>query len=289
LFSQYMYNEMFINPAYSGSREAMSATLLHRQQWLNFPGRPVTTTFSLHGPLMQNKMGVGLSVLNEKIGALSRNLAYFSYAYRIKAGKTGSLALGLMGGLHSQMQKFGDLKTSRDGSIDPKVAVNTPNISTFNFGAGLYYSTKTFYAGLSVPRMINDQLAVNSSGDGFARNTFDPSAMHYYFTIGKVFDVNEDLLVKTTAMAKTVAGAPPQADVSANFLFNKVLWLGAAYRTGAAATAILGVQASPRFYIGYSYDIDLNRLHQYTGGSHEVVLSYLFYHDTKKVLSPRYF
>src|ERR1043165_6298996 len=84
MFTQYMFNEMFINPAYAGSKEAMSATLLHRQQWVSFPGRPVTTSFSLHGPLMDNKMGLGLSVLTEKIGVLTRNLVYGTYAYRMK-------------------------------------------------------------------------------------------------------------------------------------------------------------------------------------------------------------
>src|ERR1043165_4220007 len=119
MFTQYMFNETFINPAYAGSREAMSATLLHRQQWVNFPGRPVTTTFSLHGPLCQNKMGLGLSILNEKIGSLNRNLAYGSYAYRIKTGKSSTLALGLMAGLHNQAQRFSELKASRDGVPDP--------------------------------------------------------------------------------------------------------------------------------------------------------------------------
>ena len=111
LFTQYMFNEMFINPAYAGSKEAMSATLLHRQQWVNFPGRPITTSFSLHGPLMQNKMGLGLSVLNEKIGVLNRNLVYVSYAYRLKTGDNGTLAFGLMGGIHNQLNKFSTLKT----------------------------------------------------------------------------------------------------------------------------------------------------------------------------------
>src|SRR3954471_22722293 len=92
MFTQYMFNEMFINPAYAGSREAMSATLLHRQQWVNFAGRPVTTSFSLHGPLMDNKMGLGLSVLNESIGVLNRTLIYGSYAYRIKTSENGRLA-----------------------------------------------------------------------------------------------------------------------------------------------------------------------------------------------------
>src|SRR6478736_7092385 len=83
LFTQYMFNETFINPAYTGSKEAMSATLLHRQQWVSFPGRPVTTSFSLHGPLLGTKMGVGLNLLTEKVGVMNRTLIYATYAYRL--------------------------------------------------------------------------------------------------------------------------------------------------------------------------------------------------------------
>src|SRR6185295_18441516 len=97
MFTQYMFNEMYINPAYAGSKEAMSATLLHRQQWVSFKGRPVTTSFSLHGPLQSEKMGLGLSILNEKVGVMTRNLIYASYAYRLKFKNKSTLALGLMG------------------------------------------------------------------------------------------------------------------------------------------------------------------------------------------------
>jgi type IX secretion system PorP/SprF family membrane protein len=287
MFTQYMYNEMFINPGYTGSREAMSATLLHRQQWMNFPGRPVTTTFSLHGPLCQNKMGLGLSVLNEKIGVLNRNLAYLSYAYRIKTGDNGRLALGLAGGIHNQANRFPDLKTSRDGSIDPQLAQNA-NLTAFNFGAGLYFSTKTFYAGLSVPRVIDDRV-VFSDGSPSAATGIDPSALHYYLTLGKYFDLSRNTAFKAQAMLKSVAGAPIQADINANFLFYQKLWLGAGYRTNAAAVALLGLQITPQLFAGYSYDFDLNGLQTYSGGSHEIVLSYLFLFDLKKTLSPRYF
>ena len=110
MFTQYMFNETFINPAYAGSKEAMSASLLHRQQWVNFSGRPVTTSFNLHGPLMNNKMGLGFSILNEKIGVLNHNLAYVSYAYRLKVGEKSTLAFGLMGGLHNQVNKLNEIK-----------------------------------------------------------------------------------------------------------------------------------------------------------------------------------
>jgi type IX secretion system PorP/SprF family membrane protein len=289
MFTQYMFNEMFINPGYTGSREAMSATLLHRQQWLNFNGRPVTTTFSLHGPLCDNKMGIGGSFLNERLGVLSRNLGYLSYAYRIKTGKEGRLAFGLMAGLHNQNQRFSDLKASSDGAVDPSVAQANRNVTTFNFGTGVYFNTRTFYVGISIPRLIDDQLRDKNNGTLDAPMTLLPTTMHYYLTLGKAFELSENFTLKTQGMIKAVSGAPVQADLNLNALLYKSLWLGAGYRTMSAVTAFLGVQPTPQFFIGYSYDIDLNGLQQYTGGSHEVVLSYLFAFNMKKIPSPRYF
>ena len=143
MFTQYMFNEMFINPAYAGSKEAMSATMMHRQQWVNFPGRPITTSFSLHGPIEGNKMGAGLSILNEKIGVLTRNLIYGSYAYRLKLDDKSTLAMGLMGGIENQSNKFGTVKVSNDVSAasDPQFAQNSPNAVAPNFGAGCYYNS----------------------------------------------------------------------------------------------------------------------------------------------------
>jgi type IX secretion system PorP/SprF family membrane protein len=234
-------------------------------------------------------MGLGLSVLTEKFGVTNRNLAYISYAYRIVTGKKSSLRLGLQAGLHNQVQRFSELKTNNDGSIDPLVMQNTPALNSVNFGAGAYYSTPTFYAGLSVPRMIDDQVRVNSAGDAASGSSIGGQAMHYYFTLGNMFRLSEDLGLKAQAMMKSVKGAPAQLDVNANFLICKTVWLGAGYRNNAAVTAFLGLQPNPRFFIGYSYDYDLGGLQKYTNGSHEIVLSYLFYHDLKKVLSPRYF
>jgi type IX secretion system PorP/SprF family membrane protein len=286
MFTQFMYNEMFINPGYAGSREAMSATLLHRQQWVNFPGRPVTTTFSLHGPLAQEKMGAGLSVLNEKLGVLNRSLVYGNYAYRIKTG-AGRLSLGLMAGVHNQAQKFSDLKTSRDGSPDPQVAQNA-NLTAFNFGAGLYYSTRTFYTGLSIPRFLDDRTKFEN-GTKTAESSFNSTALHYYFMLGKVFELQKNVSIKTQGMLKAVSGAPVQADINANILLMTKLWIGAGYRSGSAVSALFGLQVSPQLFAGYSYDIDLTGMRAYNSGSHEIVLSYLFLFDLKKVLSPRYF
>ncbi|MBA2611870.1 MAG: type IX secretion system membrane protein PorP/SprF [Bacteroidetes bacterium] len=289
LFTQYMFNEMFINPAYAGSKEAMSATLLHRQQWVNFPGRPITTSFSLHGPLMQNKMGLGLSVLNESIGVLQRNLVYVSYAYRVKTGDKGHLAFGLMGGIHTQLNKFSTLKTNDDGTVDPQLAQNSPNLISPNFGGGIYFNTKTFYTGLSIPRMVDDRIAFNPNGTSIQTTKIDPTKFTFYYTIGNMFTLSSDLKLKGQAMIKAVQNAPIQYDLSANFFIKEKIWAGVSYRSNAAVAAIVGIQVSPQFLVSYSYDYGINAIQKYSQGSHEIGINYLFSYKGKKVVTPRYF
>lgn len=289
LFTQYMFNEMFINPAYAGSKEAMSVTALHREQWVNFPGRPVTTSFSLHGPIDDNKMGLGFSVLNEKIGVLNRNLIYISYAYRLKLDKSSTLAFGLMGGIHNQINKFAELKTNDDGTIDTQFAQNSPSLLAPNFGSGVYYTNKTFYAGISVPRMIADNFKYGANGVVEQNLNFSPTKYHYYLTFGNLFTLTKDLKLKGQAMVKAVINTPLQYDVNATFLIKDFIWAGLAYRSSAAAAAIVGVQVSPQFLVSYSYDYGLNAIQKYSQGSHEIVLNYLFTYKGKKVVTPRYF
>lgn len=288
MFTQFMFNEMYINPAYAGSKEAMSATLLHRQQWLNFAGRPVTTSFSLHGPLLDNKMGLGLSFLNERIGVLNRNLVYGSYAYRLKLDKDQRLAFGLMVGVHNQVNKFSELKTNDDNTIDPQFSQNSQSILTPNFGAGVYYSNKTFYAGLSIPRMIQDNIKF-MNGDANAELGFSPSKYHYYLMVGNLFTLSPDLKLKAQGMVKAVANSPVQVDLNANFLIKDFVWAGLAYRYNASASAIAGVQLNPQFLVSYAFDYNLNSINKYSNGSHELVLNYLFSYKGKKVVTPRYF
>jgi type IX secretion system PorP/SprF family membrane protein len=289
MFTQYMFNEMFINPAYAGSKEAMSATLLHRQQWVNFPGRPVTTSFSLHGPLMDNKMGLGLSVLNERIGVLNHNLVYASYAYRLKTSAKSTLAFGLMGGMHNQLNKFNELKISNDGTTDPQFSNSASTIAP-NFGTGVFFNTQTFYAGLSVPRMIDDKVKFATNGAVELSTKIEPVNFHYYVTIGNLFTLSKDLKLKGQAMIKAVQNAPLQFDLNANFLIKEMVWAGVSYRNGSAVSAIVGMQVNKQFLVSYAYDYTLNPIQNYSPiGSHELALNYLFSYKGKKVVTPRYF
>lgn len=287
MFTQYMFNEMYINPGYTGSKEAMAVNLLHRQQWVNFPGRPITTTFSLHGPLLNNKMGLGISFLNEQIGKLNRNIAYLNYAYRIKTGTKGHLSFGLMGGIHNQVNKLSELKATDEGDI--QVSQNTPSIISPNFGAGIYYYTDKLYAGISIPRMVDDTYMFDQSGSFVKKTSFNAQKFHYYATVGYVFDISEDLKIKPQTMIKMVQNAPLQYDVNVNCLIKNKIWAGLAYRSSSEMSAIIGVQVSPQFLVSYSYDYAFTQIQKYSQGSHEIAIGYLFSYKQRKVVTPRYF
>jgi type IX secretion system PorP/SprF family membrane protein len=291
MFTQYMFNETFINPAYSGSKEAMSATLAHRQQWVSFPGRPVTTTFALHGPLMGNKMGVGLSVLNEKIGVLNRNLIYGNYAYRLRVHEGGTLAMGLMGGIENQANMLNTVKLSDEAGApaDRHFMQNTP-LTAVNFGTGLYYNTRSFFAGLSVPRLLNNETIFSQGGGRMVKVTrLEPAKCTYYFIVGNVFRINDDLKLRGTAMLKAVSNAPMQADMTAMALINEMFWGGLGYRTNSSVSAILGMQVNKQLLVSYSYDYGTNKIQRHSMGTHEIAINYLFAFKGRQIATPRYF
>jgi len=287
MFTQYMHNEMFINPAYTGSKEALSVTLLDRQQWMGLAGRPITRTLSVNGPLFNDKMGLGISLMNDQLGVIKRNLVYLSYAYRIKTSKKGTLAFGLMGGLHFQNVNLSDVTTIDPG--DPAFMADINNLATPNVGFGMYYYTGSFFTGLSIPRMIDDGLVMSSSGDVLKHLVVRPEKFHYYFTVGNAFTITPDFMLKPQVMLKAVLNSPVQMDLNLSALFFNRFWLGTSYRSLADVSVIAGLQVTPQFLISYSYDYQLTELQQFTSGSHEIVLSYLFSFKGQKIVSPRYF
>lgn len=287
MFTQYMNNEMFINPAYTGSKEALAITLLHRQQWIGIEGRPITTTLTIHSPVWENKMGLGLSLLNEKIGVTNRDMIYLSYAYRIRTGLKSYLSFGLMGGIHIQSDKLSLVKTDVDN--DPHFSANTETVVTPNFGFGINFNTDKFFAGISIPRLLDDHLTLGENGDVIKAVGFKPESFHYYLTLGRVFTITDYFKLKPSLMAKAVLNAPVEFDINLSSLIKEHLWLGVSYRSGADIAAMIGLQIGPQFLINYSYDYPLTGLNKFTSGSHEIVLSALFAYKGKKIISNRYF
>lgn len=280
-FSQYMYNESFINPAYAGSHDALSITALGRKQWMGFSGAPTNVTLSGHTPIAQDKIGIGVNIMNESIGVMYRSLILINGAYRLQAGK-GKFCFGLQAGASAYTERLSQVSTIQ--SNDQQFSQSTPLLWGPNVGGGLYYYTKEWFVGVSAPRML-----LNTSLGNSVRTQFLSGSISYYLTGGYVFNLHEDVKLKPSVMLKAAQGSPIQPELNTQCIYKDMLWLGLAYRLNDAAVAMLGYQINPQFRIGYSFDYTLTKLSRYNSGSHEVVMNYIFKYKNKNFTSPRYF
>lgn len=283
-FTQYTFNEAFINPAYTGSQDALAINASYRNQWVGVTGAPVTETFVAHAPLFRKTLGVGFTAYNEHVGVLKTTAGFLNLSYRIIMKKS-TLSFGLLGGLQSYREDLTKVKTGSDGPADYQF-LNTSRVVTPNFGFGIYYYTPKLFAGISVPRTMEMKLSDDSSK---IVNRVNPTSFAYYAAIGYVFDGNENAIWKPYVMTKIIQGAPIQSDFSLTVLLKKVVWLGLSYRTDKTLSGIVGFQFNPQFKLTYSYDYTFSALQKYNSGSHELQLSYIFSFNKEKIVTPRLF
>lgn len=285
-FTQYMYNTISINPAYAGSRETLSLVGLHRSQWVGIQGGPTTQTFSIHAPLSNEKVGLGLSFIRDELGYENFSYVYGDFSYTIQVGVETKLAFGLKGGLtHYNL----DQELLTDPSVVEDLYFNdVSNRWSPNIGAGAYLHTNKWYVGLSAPRILNTDYNKSQNGQ---IDYVSAERVSYYITGGYVFNVSEITKFKPAFMVKATNGAPISYDLTANFLFNEKFWLGGAYRfneSAGALGAIADFQVSNSLRIGYAYEHPISDIRPYAGGTHEVLLMYEIL-KSKRIKSPRYF
>lgn len=285
MFTNYMWNEMFINPGYAGSREAISTVGLFRNQWMGIDGAPITQTLTIHGPVLHREAGLGLSAMHETIGVTRQTYVMGTFSYRFKLG-AGKLSMGLSLGMLSKRDMLTRVIT--DQSADVNFLANSPLMTMPNGSFGIYYYTDKYYIGLSVPRLINNRV-VADVGTIEAKNTFDPNNLHYFLTAGYIFNVSTDIKLRPTLLVKTVYGAPLEVDATLSALFREFIWGGLAWRSGDAVSLLLGLQINPNLRVGYSYDYTLTQLQKFNSGSHEICVGYDFWIGKSKVVSPRFF
>ena len=279
-FTQYMYNTVSINPAYAGSRETLSIVGLHRSQWVGLEGAPTTQTLSMHTPLRNENIGLGLSFINDELGYQNFSYLYGDFSYTIQTGANTKLAFGIKAGFTSYSL---DAAFRASESNDP-VIYGYEDRWKPNIGAGVYWHSERWYIGLSSPRILNTDYTGTDDFEALERQS-------YYLTGGYVFDLSQNVKFKPAALVKATNGAPLSFDVTANFLFNEVFWIGAAYRINERAGALGGIadfQISKQLRIGYAYEYPISDLRPYTSGTHEVLLMFELF-NVKRVKSPRYF
>lgn len=287
MFTHYMYNTLSVNPAYAGSREALTVTALHRSQWVDFAGSPKTQTLTLHSPIINEHIGVGLAVVNDKIGPTNNTGIVASFAYRMKLTQKSKLALGLSAGANIFQANLNTLNL--DQTNDPVFQNNVNNKTTPNVGFGVYYSRDRFYTGISVPSLIENSFSeVNQAGGS---TLIASEQRHYFFIAGGLIKLGHNLDFKPTTLIKVTAAAPIQADLTASFIIMEKLLLGAMFRTGDAVGGLIGYDITEQLHIGYSYDWSYGlETSKYNNGSHEIMLRYDFIFSSKKQIhSPRNF
>ncbi len=286
MFTHYMYNTLAVNPGYAGSRDALTVTALHRSQWVDFKGAPLTQTLTLHSPVGSDQIGVGLSVVHDKIGPTEFTSVYADFAYRIRLTEKSKLAFGLKGGINMLTADLASLELDQPGDA----AFNNvfENKLTPNFGFGLYYSRERFYAGISTPKLLEQKYYQGSLESGL---TAAREKGHYYFIMGTVFPISKFVNMKPTALVKMTTGAPVEVDITAMFDFDNRISAGVMYRTGDAIGILCGLNITEQFVVGYSFDYSTtNETFRYNHGSHEIILRYDFiFGNAHRIKSPRYF
>jgi type IX secretion system PorP/SprF family membrane protein len=301
-FSQYMFNGIYINPAYAGYRKQFNVSAFYRNQWSGLDGAPQTISVAADATANNERVGLALQLMNDRIGAESTTMAYLNYAYRIPVGdpnKGSTLALGIGAGV-MQYQINGSKLDPNDGA-DPVLLNQRRSILMPDARAGIYYSSDRIYAGFSVDNIIVNYLEPRKDPQEF----FPDKKMHMYLTAGGLVPLSDNFLLKPSFMWKEDFAGPGSLDLNAFVLIAEKIWIGASYRTAlnilkkdhlasnlqkpAAFVALAEVYVAQKLRIGYGYDIPLNRLGDYNYGSHEISLGYFFTPKKARMLTPRYF
>lgn len=280
-YTQYMYNPTVINPAYAGSRDVMSIFGLYRTQWVGLEGAPKTGTLSMHTPIENSRVGLGLSLVNDRIGPSDDTTLAADISYTIDVSYQYKLAFGVKGS--ANLINVDYTKLDIYDPSDPRYQQNIDNKFSPNVGAGVYLYSDNTYVGLSVPALLE-----TSHYSGMSTYVAKEK-IHYYFMAGHVFDLDYNLKFKPSALVKMTEEAPLQVDLSANFLFNEKFTAGVAYRWSAALSALVGFQVSDGLFIGYAYDAETTKLANYNSGSHEIFLRFELFKKFDKIVSPRFF
>lgn len=282
-FTHFMYNTQAVNAAYAGTKDGLSILLLSRHQWVGFDGAPQTQTFTIHGPVDQRYVGLGLTYIRDQIGPLEINNVNLDYAFKVRMSEQAFLSMGMKTGI--------DFRANRITGLLP-VDENDPTYHdiqgkpSFNFGAGLYYYTRNYYAGISLPRLrrttYNDANADHLNEERQER--------HLYVIAGYVWDMNTDWKLKPSGFVRHVKGAPLSADINLSAMYRESIVAGLSHRWGDALGVMLQFRAINKLWVGYAYDFSITPMRSHNSGTHEVMMMFDFQPSKPETIkSPRFF
>lgn len=271
-YTQFMFNKLSFNPAYAGSKSSFFLSAIYRKQWVGIARAPQSVTLNAHGAALKNRLGLGLSISYDEIGFSNRVSIESNYAYIIRFKNKSFLSLGLRGSMYYTQIRWdqADLIDNFDVAIPQSM---TSKVLP-NFGAGVYYESKNWYVGFSVPHIFVNQGDFNIPT---SNGTVEPEfTQHYYLMGGFIFNLSEKVQVQQNLLLKYVVNAPMAIDINLSFVFFQRILFGATYRVGSSISAIVQIQVAPQLRIAASYDYSTNQLREYNSGSIEMMMSYWF-------------
>ncbi|NNC94163.1 MAG: type IX secretion system membrane protein PorP/SprF, partial [Chitinophagales bacterium] len=292
-YSMYMFNGLYINPAYAGSQEIPTMNALYRKQWTGFDGSPSSGSFAFHMPFKKDPNAIGFILGYDKIGVTEIYGLDAIYAYRIKLNDRYKISIGIQAGFDQYVADLTQVAlpdpTQPDESFSDNRSLFLPNV-----GTGIYAYSDKFYAGFSIPHLLNNSLeeSFELGPDSSARQF-----RHYFASVGYVFGKKmANVKFKPSILFKYVDNAPVDFDFNASILIIDRFWIGASYRTGGDyrngwGESIIGMfefMATPRLRVGYAYDRTISQLSKVNNGSHEIMIGWDFYHEDQRFVNPRY-
>jgi type IX secretion system PorP/SprF family membrane protein len=268
--NQYILNPITINPAYAGNRGDLNIAAFYRKQWVGIQGAPETLTLTADAPVFNNKVGLGLNMMIDKIGVTRENYFITNYSYIIDLDG-GSLSFGLGAGFITTNTAWSDLVVLDPG--DDLYLVDSRRFVVPSFSFGTYFTKKNYFLGFSIPKFLGYKFNYDKNKYSVS---IDPGQYNFLFYTGYVFNLSPKLDFIPSTLLNFSPGSKILYDINANFNFSNRLWVGASYRNARSVGALLQLQVNNQFKVAYTYDFDTGNLGGYSNGSHEIMLRYEF-------------
>ena len=280
MFSQYLFDGLIVNPAFSGNGEQAIVTTAARKQWLDIERSPSTLYLGGHMPSPDRRNGFGFTLMRDAIGFNDVTNLNLTYAYRIPAGN-GNLSLGLLGGLHHFHSNLLIIKTKELG--DPAFFFNQVNRILPNCGAGIYFDNSKIFAGASVPNVIASRLNPADRPDLQARRY-----VSFNFYGGANIHLEDGTKFRPSLLLRYAPGLPVSLDLSGSIFLKNLIWAGISWRHREALVLFTSIRIQ-QYRIGYSYDFVQSPLTANSAGSQEIMLSFDIGFTKNNQQSPRIF
>ncbi|MBL7900278.1 MAG: type IX secretion system membrane protein PorP/SprF [Crocinitomicaceae bacterium] len=281
IYSQYMFNTFAINPAYAGTRNSMSAVILHRSQWVGIDGAPTTQTATVHAPINKYNIAWGVNLAHDRLGPTRNILAAGTGAYHVKL-RNAKISFALRAGIYNSILNKGMLSFKEDGDVFDQGGTVSALVPSFD--AGVYYYKTKFFVGLSATHMASPKFKY----EGYPSNTNMYLRTHVMLHSGYVFEFNRKFVLKPSVLIKSTDDSPFNVDVNISALLYKRVWLGLSVRHASSLNFLIDVNVTDYLRMGYAYDLLVNQLSQYSKGSHEVFIGFDFDIKKSQTISPRF-